>query len=91
MTRAAGSSRNGIDVQLVPEHVPAVGLAVEAARGDAGVVVGRVPRADLQDVRDVEAQQQLHARVSRAVDRSQTSHSSSHADAWSASASANDG
>ena len=50
-------------VQLVPEHVAAVRLAVQAARDDAGVLVGRVARADLQDVGDVKAQQQLHARV----------------------------
>jgi len=50
-------------VQLVPEHVAPVRLAVEAAREDAGVLVGRVARADLQHVGDVKAQQQLHARV----------------------------
>ena len=60
--------RNGIDVELVPEHVPAVRLAVEPAGGHAGVVVGGVARADLQDVRDVQAQQQLDALVARAAD-----------------------
>jgi hypothetical protein len=55
----------GIDVQLIPEDVAAVGLAVESTSGDAGVVVGREPRAGLEDVRDVEAQQELRALVAR--------------------------
>ena len=52
-------------VDLVPEHVPAIGLAVESAGGHPGVEVGGVTGADLQDVRDVQPQQQLHALVSR--------------------------
>ena len=43
----------GVDVELVPEDMPAVCLAIEAAGGHAGVEIGRVARADLQDVRDV--------------------------------------
>jgi hypothetical protein len=39
--------QEGIDVELVPEDVPAVGLAVEASRRDSGVPVGRVAGAHL--------------------------------------------
>ena len=48
--------------------MPAVRLAVEAARGHARVVVGGEARADLQDVGDVEAQQVLDARLARDAD-----------------------
>ena len=58
----------GIDVELVPEDVPAIGLAVETARRDAGVVMRGEARADLQDVRDVQAQQELGAFVARKAD-----------------------
>ena len=70
LARDVGQARDEVakDVQLVPEHVPAVRLAVQAARRDAGVVVGRVHRADLEDVRDVQAQQLLHARLAGHVD-----------------------
>ena len=51
-------------VDLVPEHMPAVRLPVQAAGGQPGIEVGGVPGADLQDVRDVQPQQQLHALVS---------------------------
>jgi hypothetical protein len=40
--------------------MPAVCLAVQTSSGNAGIQIGRVARADLQDVRDVQAQQQLH-------------------------------
>ena len=58
----------GIDVELVPEDVPAIGLAVETARRDAGVVMRGEARADLQDVRDVQPQQELGAFVARKAD-----------------------
>jgi hypothetical protein len=45
--------------------VPAICLAVEAARRDARVVVSGGPRADLQDVRGVKAQQELDALLHR--------------------------
>jgi hypothetical protein len=45
--------------------VPAVRLAVDAAGRDPGVVGGRVARAHLEDVGDVQPQQQLHARLLR--------------------------
>ena len=51
----------GIDEELVPEDVPAICLAVEAASRDAGVVMGGQPRAHLQEMRGVEAQQELDA------------------------------
>jgi hypothetical protein len=54
-----------IDVEFVPLHVPAVCLAVEAARRDTGVQVGRMRRADLQDVVDVETEQELDPVVVR--------------------------
>ena len=54
-----------VDVELVPEHVAAVGLAVEPAGRDARVVAGGVSGADLQHVGSVEAQQQLHAGLAR--------------------------
>jgi hypothetical protein len=57
--------QEGIDIELVPEDVPAIGLAVEASRRDTGVPVGRVARTDLQDVGNVEAQQELDAIVPR--------------------------
>ena len=46
-------------VDLVPEHVPAVGLAVQPARGHPGVEIGGMRRADLEKVRDVQPEQQL--------------------------------
>ncbi len=55
----------GIDEELVPEDVPAVCLAVEAASRDAGVVVGGEPRADLEEMRGMEAQQELDALLPR--------------------------
>ncbi len=42
--------------QLVPEDVPAVGLAVQPARGDADVEVGGVRGEGLQDVEEVQPQ-----------------------------------
>ena len=48
-----------VDVELVPEHMPPVGLAVEPASRHPCVVPGGVPRTHLQQVRDVEAQQLL--------------------------------
>ena len=51
-------------IDLIPEHVPAIGLTVEAAGGQPRVEVSGIPGADLQDVRDVQAQQQLRALVS---------------------------
>ena len=51
--------QEGIDVELVPEDVSAIGFPVEAARGNAGVQVGRVGGAGLQNVGGVEAQQEL--------------------------------
>ena len=44
--------------QLVPEHVAAVGLAVQAAGGDAHVEVDAVPGHGLQQVEDVQPQHQ---------------------------------
>ena len=58
----------GVGEELVPEDVPAVRLAVEAAGGDAGVVVGGLPRAHLQQVRGVEAQQELDPLLARQLD-----------------------
>ena len=52
--------QEGIDVELVPEDVAAVSFPVEAARGNAGVQVGCVGRAGLQNVGGVEAQQELN-------------------------------
>src|SRR5215207_2274301 len=52
-----------VDVELVPEDVPAVGLAVKAAGRNPGVEVGRVRRADLQDVGNVQADQKLNTLV----------------------------
>ena len=52
-------------VDLVPEHMPAIGLAVESAGRHPGVEVGGVTGTDLEDVRDVQPQQPLHALVSR--------------------------
>ena len=49
-----------VDVELVPEDVPAIGFAVEAAGGDARVQLGCMRRASLKDVRDVEAKQELN-------------------------------
>src|SRR5215213_6095340 len=49
-----------VDVEFVPEDVPAVSLAVEAAGWDPGVQVGRVWRADLKYVRNVQADQKLN-------------------------------
>ncbi len=57
-----------VHVELVPEDVPAVGLPVQAAGGDARVLVGREPRADLQEVRDVQAKQELHPLVAGNAD-----------------------
>src|SRR5205807_3713239 len=54
-----------IHIELVPEHMPAVGLAVEPSGRHPGVQIGDVSRADLQDVRGVEPQEQLNARLSR--------------------------
>ena len=54
-----------IDIELVPEDVPAVGLAVQAPGRDAGVEVGGVRRADLEDVRDVQPEQELDPIVFR--------------------------
>ena len=51
------------DIQLIPEHVAAVGLTVETPRGHSGVQVGGVPGAHLQDVADVEPQQHLNPLV----------------------------
>jgi hypothetical protein len=53
----------GEDVQLVPEDMSAIGLAVEASGRDAGIPVRRVAGADLQDVGDVKAQEKLDAIV----------------------------
>jgi hypothetical protein len=54
-----------VDVELVPEDVPAVRFAVEAAGGDACVEVRGVRRADLQDVGDVQPDQKLDPGVFR--------------------------
>ena len=51
-------------IHLVPEHVPAVGLAVEPAGGQPGIQVGGVPGADLKEVRDVQPEQHLDLLVS---------------------------
>ena len=51
--------QKGIDVELVPEDVAAIGFPVEAAGGNARVQVGRVGGAGLQNVGGVEAQQEL--------------------------------
>src|SRR5207247_9414774 len=51
--------QEGMDVELVPEHVAAIGCPVKAARGNAGVQIGRVGGAGLQNVGGVEAQQEL--------------------------------
>src|SRR5690349_24379435 len=40
-------------IALVPEDVPAIGLAVEPAGGQPGVEVSGVTGADLEDMRDV--------------------------------------
>ncbi len=58
----------GVDEELVPEDVPAIRLAVEAACGHAGVVVRGLPRAHLQQVCGVEAQQELDALLARERD-----------------------
>src|ERR687890_135480 len=52
-----------VDVELVPKDVPAVSLAVKAAGRNPGVEVGRVRRADLQDVGNVQADQKLNTLV----------------------------
>src|SRR5215210_8287789 len=49
-----------VDVEFVPEDVPAVSLAAQAAGWDPGVQVGRVRRADLKYVRNVQADQKLN-------------------------------
>ena len=51
----------GVDVELVPEHVPAVGLPIESSSRHARVMPGSVSRAHLQHMGGVETQQQLHA------------------------------
>ena len=62
--QTAGDTRQPVreerqDEQLVPEHVAAVGLAVDPSGGDAGVEIGGVGRTRLQDVADVDAQEML--------------------------------
>ena len=52
-----------VDVELVPEHVTAVGLAVEPAGGDAGIVVCRQARARLEQMGDMQPQQELRPRL----------------------------
>ena len=49
-----------IHVQLVPEDMSAVGLAVESPGRNPGIDVGCVPRAHLQQMAGVQAQQPLH-------------------------------
>src|SRR5829696_10071697 len=48
-----------VDVELIPEYVPTVGLAVETAGWNASVQIRRVRGADLQYVGDVQANQEL--------------------------------
>ncbi len=57
-----------VHVKLIPEHMPPVGLAVEAAGRYPGVQVGSVMRADLDDMADMQLQQQLNAVVTRHAD-----------------------
>src|SRR5207247_9957665 len=47
------------DGELVPEDVAAIGLPVEAARGNASIQVSRVGGAGLKNVGGVEAKQEL--------------------------------
>ena len=58
--------QEGQDEHLVPEHVAAVGLAVQAAGRDADVEVDAVRGHGLQQVEDVQAQDQRGA--DRALD-----------------------
>ncbi len=48
--------QEGEDEQLVPEDVPSIGFAVEAARGYAGVQIDGVVADRLEQVEDVEVQ-----------------------------------
>ena len=53
-----------IHVELVPEDVTAVRLTVQSTGRDAGVVMRRQSRAHLQQMRDVQAKQELHPPLS---------------------------
>jgi len=59
----------GEDEQLVPEHVPAVAFAVQAAGADAGVESGGVGREGLEQVEHVEVQRQGGFAVGVDLDR----------------------
>src|SRR5215211_1971721 len=52
-----------VDVEFVPENMAAVGFAVKTAGRHPSVQVSRVRRADLQDVGDVQANQELDPAV----------------------------
>ena len=52
-------AKERVHVELIPEHVAPVGLAVQPARGHACVKVGGMTGAHLQDVADVQPQQAL--------------------------------
>src|SRR5882724_12098639 len=49
------------DEQLVPQDVSAVGFAVPSARGDADIEVDHMQRHGLQQVKEVQAQEELGA------------------------------
>jgi hypothetical protein len=51
--------QQGEDEQLVPEDVAPVGLSVQPPGGDAHVEVDRVVRDGLDQVKDVQAEDQL--------------------------------
>ena len=62
--------RKGSDEHLVPEHVAAVGLTVQAAGGDADVEVDAVRGHGLQQVEDVQPQDE-DARTGPSISTSQ--------------------